>query len=382
MRATVRVLHVVTRLAVRGVPRHVLDAACELDPGRYEVEIIAGRSEPGEGDLTAEARERGIVVHTVTSLQRAVHPLADLRAYRTIAGIVAGGAYDIVHTHISKAGILGRLAARRIGTPVALHTYHGVIEEVGGASLRADVFRRIERCAAGWSDALVAVSRFVARQWQDMAVGSEDQYRVIPNGIDVDHYAAGEALALAGSPRLVVVGSLTREKGIEVALRALAHLGGEFPDLRFYVVGDGPLRSELEALAGRLGLTARVDFVGIQQDVRSYFAGCDLVLMPSLREGMGLAAVEAMAAERAVVASRTGGLPEVVAEDETGLLVPPSDAQALAAAVAALLRDPQRRQAMGRAGQARARGAFSRQRSLAALAAVYEELLVRKRGST
>lgn len=381
MGASVRVLHIVTRLAVRGVPRHVLDAACGLDSGRYEVEIIAGRSEPGEGDLAAEARERGLVVHTVPSLQRAVHPLADLRAYRTITGIVAAGAYDIVHTHISKAGILGRLAARRAGAPVVLHTYHGLTDEVGGASLKAEVFRRVERRAAGWSDALVAVSRFVARQWQDMAVGSEDQYRVVSNGIDVDHYAAGEALALAGSPRLVAVGSLTREKGLEVALRALAHLGGEFPDLHFYVVGDGPLRGELEALAGDLGLTARVAFVGIQQDVRPYFAGCDLALMPSLREGMGLAAVEAMAAGRAVVASRTGGLPEVVAEGETGLLVPPSDAQALAAAVAALLRDPQRRQALGRAGQARARGAFSRQRSLAMLATVYEELLARKRGA-
>ena len=298
MGATVRVLHIVTRLAVRGVPRHVLDAACGLDSGRYEVEIIAGRSEPGEGDLAAEARERGLVVHTVPSLQRAVHPLADLRAYRTIAGIVAAGAYDIVHTHISKAGILGRLAARRAGAPVVLHTYHGLTDEVGGASLKADGLpprraprRGVERRAGGGESLCrAAVAGYGG--------GQRGQYRVVSNGIDVDHYAAGKALALAGSPRLVAVGSLTREKGLEVALRALAHLGGEFPDLRFYVVGDGPLRGELEALAGDLGLTARVAFVGIQQDVRPYFAGCDLALMPSLREGMGLAAVEAMAAGR------------------------------------------------------------------------------------
>ena len=246
MGTSIRVLHIVTRLAVRGVPRHVLDMACGLDRKRFVVEVLTGRSEPGEGDLSAEAQEQGLVLHQVPSLQRAVHPLADLQAYRAIARVVAKGAYDIVHTHISKAGILGRLAARRANIPVVLHTYHGLVDEVGSVSLKAGLFRFCERRAASWSDALVAVSRHVARQWQDMDVGTEDQYQVVPNGIDTAYFAAAEAMQLEGDPRLVVVASLTREKGIEVLLRAMSFIVAEFPQVRLYLVGDGPLRDELQ----------------------------------------------------------------------------------------------------------------------------------------
>lgn len=382
MEAKVRVLHIVTRLAVRGVPRHVLDMACGLDRQRFAVEILAGRSEPGEGDLAEEAREKGLILHRVPSLQRAVNPLADLKAYLSIARIIADGAYDIVHTHISKAGILGRLAARRAQVPVVVHTYHGLVDEIGRTSLKAELFRRCERQAAAWSDGLVTVSHSVARQWQDMAVGAKEQYRVVPNGIDTAYYAAAAAMSLAGDPRLVVVASLTPEKGIEVLLRAMSFLSAEFPSARLYIVGDGLLRASLERLSGELGLAANVHFVGIQADVRPYLAACDLAVLPSLSEGMGLAAVEAMASGRALVASDTGGIPEVVVAGETGLLVAPGDAQALASAVAALVRDPAKRCEMGRAGCARAQNLFSIERALVSLQALYEELLETKRVSS
>ena len=375
MATKIRVLHIVTRLAVRGVPRHVIDMACGLQPERFAVELLAGRSEPGEGDLADEARERGLVLHQEPSLQRAVNPLADLSAYRSIARIIAKGKFDIVHTHISKAGILGRLAAQRARVPVVLHTYHGLADEIGSASFKAEIFRRCERKAALWSDGLVAVSRCVARQWQDLAVGSEGQYRVVPNGIDVGHFTAAEAMSLAGEPRLVVVASLTPEKGIDVLLKAMSFVGAEFPSIRLYVIGDGPRRAELQGLASQLGLGAKVEFVGIQRDIRPYLAACDLTVLPSLSEGMGLAAVEAMAVGRAVVGSHTGGIPEVVVEGETGLLVPPGDAQALASAVSALLRNPTRRAEMGQAGQARAKREFSLERALNSLQGVYEEFL-------
>ncbi len=148
MAVKIRVLHIVTRLAVRGVPRHVLDMAKGLDSQRFAVEVLAGRSEPGEGDLSEEARGKGLILHQVPSLQRAVNPLADLNAYRAIARIIANGTYDIVHTHISKAGILGRMAAKQARVPIVLHTYHGLVDEIGRAAFNAGVFRRCERWAA------------------------------------------------------------------------------------------------------------------------------------------------------------------------------------------------------------------------------------------
>jgi glycosyltransferase involved in cell wall biosynthesis len=382
MAVKIRVLHIVTRLAVRGVPRHVLDMANGLDTQRFAVEVLAGRSEPGEGDLSEEAREKGLILHQVPSLQRAVNPLADFNAYRAIARIVANGAYDIVHTHISKAGILGRMAAKQARVPIVLHTYHGLVDEIGRASFKAEVFRRCERWAALSTDALVAVSRSVARQWQDMEVGEEGQYRVVRNGIDIEHFTAAEAMPLAGEPRLVVVASHTAEKGLDVLLRAMSFIGGEFPSMCLYVVGDGPLRSQLQALSDELGLGAKVHFVGVQDDVRPYLAGCDLALLPSLSEGMGLAAVEAMAVGRAVVGSHTGGIPEVVIGGKTGLLVPPGDAQALAGAMATLLRNPVRRREMGHAGQERAIREFSLQGALVELQELYEELLQAKKVSS
>ena len=380
MGCRIRVLHIVTRLAVRGVPRHVLDMASGLDRERFEVEVLTGSIEKGEGDLSAQVRERGLVLHRVPSLQREIDLFRDIRAQRSIFRIVANGSYDIVHTHISKAGILGRLAARWAKVPVVLHTYHGLVDEVISSSIKGEIFRFCERRAAGWSDALVAVSGHVARQWQDISVGMGEQYRVVPNGIDTDYFARAEGLALTGDPRLVVVASLTREKGIDVLLRAMSSVIAEFPGSELYVVGDGPLRSSLEGLASELNLHSGVHFVGIQSDVRPYLAACDLALLPSLREGFGLVAVEAMAVGRAVVASHTGGIPEVVIAGETGLLVPPGDDQALADAVISLLKNPERRREMARAGSIRAERDFSLERALASLQALYEELLATRRG--
>ena len=320
----IRVLQVVTRLVRRGVPRHVLDLAAGLDSNRFDVDVLAGSGSPDEGSRWEEARDRGLQVVHVPELFREVRPLSDIRAFRKIRNRIRSGAYQIVHTHISKAGILGRLAARSAGVPVVAHTYHGVVEETSDNSWRGHLFLRCERLAARNTDALIAVSHDTRRACLEHRIGSPTQYSVIHNGINLREFD-GCPLGtlppdLAGKRLIGAVGSLTSEKGVEILLQALDRLATDYDDLHLCVLGDGPLRSILESAAASMQNGGRVSFHGNVEDVRPWLGAFELLVLPSYREGLPTVVIEAMAMSRPVVATRVGGVPEIVEHDDTGLL--------------------------------------------------------------
>lgn len=380
----IRVLQVVTRLVRRGVGRHVLEIAAGLDRERYAVEILAGRSEPGEGSLWEEARERGISISRVNTLQRAVDPRADIAAFAAIYQKIRTGGYDIVHTHISKAGILGRLAAKCAGVPVILHTNHGRIEEVHDGSLKSHVLLGCERLAARITDAYVAVSEYTARFSLNSGIGEDQQYAVIHNGVDLAYFqdcGIEEELPaeLADKTLLGAIGSLTPEKGFDVLLEACPKLMGRYPDLRLCILGDGLLGPSLQNMVQKLGLQSRVYFTGNLSDVRPWLSAFALVLLPSRSEGLPTVALEAMAMGRPVVASCVGGVPEVVVDGRTGLLVPPEDPGALATAIEMLLQDLPKRQEWSRAGRIWVEEEFSLGRMVQKLERLYEDLLKEKK---
>jgi glycosyltransferase involved in cell wall biosynthesis len=376
------VLQIVTRLVVGGAPRHVVQLAAGLDPGRYQVEILAGREEAGETPIWDEAKRLGLKTVRLEALRRPLSPLDDWAAYRQIYRHISDGGFDIVHTHISKAGILGRLAARRAGVPVVVHTYHGVAEEVRGSSWRSQALRWAESRAAKASDALLAVSHEAALELQHAGVGLAGQYRIIGNGIDIERFRPLTVPALttdqlAGVPEGVpVVGTAARlgpEKGIEVLLQAVPFLSRDFPQLRVCIFGDGSERERLEKEAADLGLGERVFFGGNITDVRPWLARFDAVVLPSRTEGLSSLVLEALAMERPVVASRVGGIPTVVLDGETGVLVPPGDPQALAAGLAKVLTDPDRARAWGVAGRRLVEAEFSLDHMVHRVEAVYQE---------
>ena len=376
----VRVLQVVTRLAVRGVPRHVLELATGLNPERFTVEVLAGRSEPDEGELWTEAEERGLKTWFVPALQRAVNPVADAKAHAMISHRIRQGQYDIVHTHISKAGILGRLAARRQDVPVVVHTYHGRVQEMQGRSLKSRLFRACEQGAARWSDLLIAVSQATVQQCLDSGIGRPDQYRVIYNGIDLPHFldyqrGTRPIAGPAGFPVIGTIGSLTAEKGIDVLLRAMPGLLGRHPRLQLCVIGDGPLRSQLQEIARELGIGEQAHFPGIVTDVRTWLAHLDVLVAPSLREGLPTVLLEGMALERPVVASRVGGVPEIVDDGVSGLLVPAGAPDELGQAIDLMLRDEGKRLEMGRAGRERVVERFGLEEMLRQTESAYDQLL-------
>lgn len=372
----IRICHIVTRLAVRGVPRHVIELAGGLDRARFSVEILTGHSEPGEGDLIEEARDRGIAVTRIEALRRRVHGRDDARALYQIYRHLRRVPCDIVHTHIAKAGILGRQAARWARVPLVLHTYHGVPEEWVGNSKRARLFRAVERRAARTTDAIIAVSRAVREDIRKLDIGRRRRWEIIYNGIAPEFFALeGAQPASERGLCLVAIGSLTPEKGVDVVLRALPSVARRHPGVELVIVGDGPLRSELEALAQALDVAPCVRFVGLAEDVRPWLRQCALLVAPSRREGMGLAVVEGMAMGCPVVASRVGGLAEVVVDGQTGVLVAVEDSRALADAICKLLDEPAERARLGANGRQRAQAAFARDGALRQVQDLYDALL-------
>jgi glycosyltransferase involved in cell wall biosynthesis len=376
-----RVLQLLTRLAVRGVPRHVLDLSEGLLTRGHQVEVVAGQSEADEGSLWEEAGQRGIPATYLPGLQRALSPAADAAAFARLWQLIRRTRPDLVHTHISKAGVLGRLAASLAGVRAVVHTYHGQVEELEGPSFKSRLLRAAEAFAARRTDALIAVSAQTAAGLQATGVGKAQQYRVIRNGIDLNYFnpdLSPPPAAVPGSPLLGAIASLTPEKGLDLLLQALPGLAARHPQLGLCLVGDGPLREALQVQVRALGLEARVHFSGNAPDVRPYLRAFDLLVVPSRREGQGRVLMEAMALGRPVVAAQVGGIPELVRHGHNGWLVPPEDPVVLGQAIAALLDNPPLRAALAQEGRTQAQEEFGLDTMLAQVEQLYLELLSRR----
>ena len=381
----IRVLQIVTRLVVRGVPRHVLDLATHLDRDRFEVEVLAGRGEPDEGSLWEEARDRGVVTHRVEALQRAVNPITDLRAYRAIFKHIRKGGYDVVHTHISKAGVIGRLAASRAGGATIVHTYHGNIEELDRKTLVSRAYLKFEQLAANVSDALIAVSDDVMTKTCGMGIGVREQFRVIPNGIDLAEFDPTRDWerpdGLSGEPIIGMIGSLTPEKGVDVLLEAMPAVVKQIPRVKLFIVGEGMLKAELRTQAEGLGITPNVLFEGAVADVRPWLAVFDLLVLASRREGMGRVLMEAMAMGVPVIGTKVGGIPEVIEHGVNGKLVDSEDSSALTATILGLLSDPETCRGQIKEGRRSVRE-FGIDRVGGEIGKVYEQLIDRESGAS
>jgi len=332
----------------------------------HEVLLVC---QPGSASQE-HARELGIPVETV-----AMRNDLDLPGGLGLRRIIARSGAELVHLHTGRASWLGSLALRPGGPP-------------------AVVTRRQERpVRPGWRTRRMyggAVRRVVAisESVRDCLVGGgvpADRIRVISSAVDPERLRPGrgrEAFRAAmeveeGVPVVLCLGSLVRRKGIDVLLEALALLAadGRARLPRVWIVGQGPERPALEARSAELGLGASVRFLGRRAEVGDLFAACDLVCMPSRAEGLGVAALEAMAAGRAVLASRTGGLAEAVVDGRTGVLVSPDDPAALAEGLGALLADPARAARLGGEGPARVAEGYLGEQMCGAYLALYREIL-------
>lgn len=387
-REPMRILHVITRMEEGGAPRVLLALLDGLDPETFVQEVITGTA-PRAGDITDELKVRGVVHHAISSMVRRPTPIRDTAALLSLVSVMRQGEYDIIHTHTSKAGFLGRLAALITGHRRVIYAPHGTVFSGYFPGWQIGIFILAERLAAGWCRRIITLSRAEVREFLDRGIGEDRLFRVVPNGIDIERLIgqqdrAGFRSALGWSEQdlvIVSVGRLEPVKGHRTLIRAAPQIieavsRSQAPGtVRFLLAGDGALKERLMLEAEKSGVSEHVHFAGHRDDVGAVLSAGDLFVMPSVNEGMGLAVVEAMACSLPVVASNVGGIPEVVEDGVSGILVPPNDAGALAAACSGLLFDPTARERMGIEGERKARARYDIRAFLQNTAAVYRELM-------
>jgi glycosyltransferase involved in cell wall biosynthesis len=386
-----KILHVITRMDQGGSAQNTLLSASGLAE-KYDTVLAYGPTtesdmSPMEARATEEkleeARARGVRTVILPRLYRSIRPKGDARCLWDMVALFLRERPALVHTHTSKAGLWGRVAARSARVPAIVHTPHGHVFH-GHFSPRASrLFLAIERLSTPLCHHLVALTKGERDDMLRLRVCGPDKVSVIHSGVDTERFqnpgvSKAEARRALGLPKDALAvgyaGWLTPVKSPETLLSAMGRLMTGRDNLWLVMAGDGPLRGALEALARELGIADRVLFLGWRSDMPQVMAALDVFALPSLNEGMGRVVAEAMAAGLPVAASRTGGVPDLVGDGETGYLAPPGDALGLAAALARLLEDPEARLAMG--ARAREKSAdYGTGSMLARLDALYSRLL-------
>lgn len=377
-----RVLHLITRLDLGGAQQNTLFCVEHHDRRSFDVDLVAGRG----GDLDSTARGiAGAGVLLVPWLRHSIAPWADLLALFRLCAHFRRRRIDLVHTHSSKAGILGRLAARLAGVPAVVHTVHGWSFNPTQRPWRRQAYTGLERLAAGLTDKLIVVARRDREHGLALGIGHPRQYEVVHSGIDIGQFSQNgqgrEALrqALGFEPGHRVVGTLSCLKPQKAPLdfvRAAAAAHAQDSELRFFIAGDGELRPQVERLARELGLGNDVlKLLGWRTDVPELLRAMDVFLLTSLFEGLPRVVLQAMAAGVPVVATAVDGTPEVVEDRRTGLLIPAGQPERAAAAVLELTRDPTLRQECVRRGRERIDKRFEIREMVQSLDRIYLSLL-------
>ena len=367
-----RVLHVVKVAGISGAENHLLLLLPALrDRGWDVAAVMLHEGEPGAEDFAARLEADGVPVERVR-LSRAFDP----RAFARILRRARRDRPDVVHTHLVHADFHGLPAGRLARVPALVSTKHGF-----NAFRDRKAFATADRAVASLADVHVAISAGLARYLAESEGFDAATFEVVHYGIE----AGSEPPPLPGAPRLAIVGRLIPIKGHDVLLRAVARARERLPGLTLEIAGDGELEQELRATAIRLGLGDAVTFLGRVAPVDPVLERAEVVVVPSFGEGFGMVALEAMERGRPVIASAVGGLPEIVDEGRTGLLVPPGDVEALVRAIAQVADDPARAAGMGQAGRARALDGFSQERCTERIESLYLaglETGVRRRSRT
>jgi glycosyltransferase involved in cell wall biosynthesis len=384
----VKVLRVIARLNVGGPALHVSYLTQGLADRGYDTTLVAGALARGEESMAYVAEQRGVRVETLDDLHREISPWRDARAIFRLARIIRRDRPTILHTHTAKAGAVGRIAALLAGGArprIIVHTFHGHVLRGYFNPLLTIAFRLLERWLATFTTSLIAVSPEVRDDLVGLGVAPENKFVVVRLGISLDERVGGNAEMRSETRRVLGiqaeafvvgwVGRMTAVKRTDDVLLAFRRLVDEYEDSYLCLVGDGPERDHLERYAHELGIAQRSLFLGYQDDVARLYATIDVLLLPSANEGTPVSVIEALAARRPVVATRVGGLPDVVRDGMDGFLVGVGDPDGLAARLAELARDPDRRARMGERGRAHVLERYAVDRLVDDIDRLYRSLL-------
>jgi len=365
---------------VGGPSRHVTILTIRGGP-EFDCVLLAGQPDEREGSMEEEARRAGATVVDVPHLRRAVSPLDDLLALLWLYRYFRKVRPAIVATHLAKAGTVGRLAAAIAGVPVRVHTFHGHVLDGYFGRTTTSFFLTVERLLARLTTQFVAISPEIAADLDRLGIG-RGKTTIVRLGLELEHIAGHPRGTLRrelnvplDAPVIGIVGRLVPIKAHDLFLQAAEILGKSHPGVHFAIVGDGELWDELHEVVARRGLGERVHFTGWRTDLPAVYADTDVVVCCSRNEGTPVSVIEASAAGRAVIGTRVGGIPDIIAPGVNGLLVASGDASALASAIVELVDDPDRRERMGVAGQEMVRERYGADRMVKELKDLYRNLL-------
>jgi glycosyltransferase involved in cell wall biosynthesis len=342
----------------------ILPLAQHLRKQGHQV-VLACSDDPGEAgqSFVEPLRRMGFEV-LVIPLKRTIAPWSDLRATVVLYRHLRRRRFDVVHVQTAKAGVIGRIAARLARVPVIVYTAHAFPFHEYLSPWRVRAYALLERIASRLCDATVVDSECVKARGLAYKVTAPDHIRVIPMGIDAERFDPDKYRAMQGSiraelglrPRATVIGAVARlvpDKGFDCLLETVALLAKRFPDVQCLIVGDGPLREDLRLLSKRLNVDDHIVFAGYRTDIPRVLAVMDIYMLPTRREGFGVAFAEAMSMEVPVIASRISPLDEIIVDGQTGVLAKVGNAEAFARAAAPLMADPELRRWMGQAARRR-----------------------------
>lgn len=356
-----KICHVITRMIVGGAQENTLLSCRGAVEAGHDVTLVTGPSPGPEGELLKRVSCPGLKIVECPHLVRAISPLTDLKAYSFLKKLFREEKYDVVHTHSSKAGIVGRFAAKAAHVPFVAHTIHGLAFHRYEKFWKNFIYIASERAAAPCGKRIYAVAQAMIDQSLAAGVGKPEQYKVVYSGMELEPFLTSkpdpELRKSLGIPEnAVVFATLARLfplKGYETFIPVAVKLAKEIPGIHYLIIGNGSMMEEIQAQIAQAGLEKRFSFAGLvpPNEVWKYLALSSALVHFSLREGLPRAAVQSLASGKPVIAYALDGTPEVVVPGKTGYLLQPGDRDGAEAAIREIMANPAHAAELGANGR-------------------------------
>ena len=355
MSEKIKLLHVITHLPIGGAQDNTLYTVELLDKDKYDISLCCNLS----GELVKRAKKiKHLKIFDIPNLRREVSLINDIRAFLSLYKLIRKENYTIIHTHSSKAGFLARIAAMLNKTPIVIHTIHGFAFHDYMNSFKKNIFIYLEKLSAKWTHGLVTVSNLNKKKVVDLGIAPIEKLKNIYSGIDLTLFINEKndqfrkELNLDSSHLLLgSVGRLSNQKDPVTMIEAFCIVIKRFPNAHLTLVGDGELRDEILIKIDQLQLNGRVHLTGNKNDPWKIYHSLDLFIMSSIYEGLGRSITEALSCGVPVVCTSVEGVPEIVRDNETGILVSPKDPSALATGIIKSLNDMDNARKMAEEGR-------------------------------
>jgi len=356
----IRVGHVITRFHGAGGAKNTIMTCAGLDKSRFDVDLIVGASAD-----RWRAEGAGVNWIQIPQLVRQVHPIRDMQAARSLKHLITQRRYHIVHTHLAKAGILGRWAAHQAETPLVIHGLHGATFNPTQNALENGVYLWLEKKAMTWTDKVISVGEDLMQRYLDAGIGRREDYVIIHSGMDLtafrraaqmseeERMAKRRALGLPEDAFVAgYIAALEWRKGHRFLIRLMQQVAPQYPQLHLVFAGEGFSAERLKKMVADAGLTDRIHFLGYRNDVPEIMATLNVKLFASEREGLPQVLVQADAVGVPILAFEAEGVREMVKDGVNGFIFPYGDVAAMQQALVRFIEDPALARKMGQAGRA------------------------------